>query len=92
MTVNVPLPTEDSATFAAVTHEILQLIRAEVGAVDLSADSDLLSLGLDSLKVMQLVFKLEVRYDINIDEDYADDLTTIGDLAGLIVRLVREQA
>jgi acyl carrier protein len=74
-----------------VTAEILELVRAETGAVDLTADSDLVSHGLDSLKVMSLVFKVEVRYDIHLDEEDADDLRTVGDLANLVVKRVEER-
>ena len=74
-----------SATFEAVTQEIIDLVRTEVGAVDLTADSTLQSRGLDSLKVMSLVFKIEERYDILLDEADADDLRTVADLANLVV-------
>ena len=60
-------------------------------ALDLRADSTLQSRGLDSLKVMSVVFKIEERYDIVLDEEDADDLRTVGDLAALVVRRIEEQ-
>ena len=33
---------------------------------------------------MSLVFKIEERYDIVLDEEDADDLRTVGDLAALV--------
>lgn len=89
------LPTENVPVFATVpvatvTREILDLVRAEVGAVDVIPSSDLQSLGLDSLKVMALVFKIEARYDIHLDEEDADDLSTVGDLADLVVLRIQE--
>ncbi|HZA08653.1 acyl carrier protein [Mycobacterium sp.] len=86
------MPTRDAvATVEAVTQEIIDAIRADVGDVDLAADSTLQSGGLDSLKVMSLIFKLEERYDILLDEEDADDLRTVGDLAALVVRRTEER-
>ena len=79
------------ATLEAVTQEIIELVWAEAGAVDLTADSTLQSVGLDSLKVMSLIFKIEARHDILLDEADADDLRTVGDLAALVVRRIEEQ-
>ena len=78
-------------TLEAVTQEIIDAIGAEVGAVDLTADSTLQSRGLDSLKVMSLIFKIEERYGIVLDEADGDDLRTVGDLAALVVRRIEQR-
>ena len=57
----------------------------------LSADSSLQSWGLDSLKVISLVFKIEEHFDILLDEEDADDLRTVGDLTALVVRHIEQQ-
>jgi acyl carrier protein len=75
----------------AVTQQIIDLVGKDVGADDLTADSSLQSRGLDSLKVMSLVFKIEEHYDIVLDEEDADDLRTVGDLAALVVRRIEQQ-
>jgi len=85
------MPTDKSAPFEAMTREIIDLIRAEVGDVDLTADSDLHSQGLDSLKVMSLVFKIEARHDIALDDEDGEDIRTIGDLAELVLRHIQER-
>jgi acyl carrier protein len=85
-------PSEKGATAAAVAREIIDFIRAEVGAIDLTADSTLQGRGLDSVKVMSLVFKLESRYEIALDAEDADDLQTVGGLANLVVRRLEERA
>ena len=85
------LQTDKAASGAAVTREIVDLIRAEVGDIDLTADSTLQGTGLDSVRVMSLVFKLESRYDISLDAEDADDLRTVGDLANLVVRRLEER-
>jgi acyl carrier protein len=84
MTLSIP------ATHAGVTQDVVDLLRAEVGAVDLTGESTFQDVGLDSLKVMSIVFKIEARYDIELDEEDADDLRTIGDLARLVVRRIEE--
>jgi acyl carrier protein len=90
--VLMTLPTDKAATAAALTREIVDFIRAEVGANDLTADSTLQSTGLDSVKVMSLVFKLESRYQISLDAGDGDDVRTVGDLANLVVRRLQERA
>jgi acyl carrier protein len=80
-----------TVTLEAVTQQIIDLVGKDVGAVDLTADSSLQSQGLDSLKVMSLVFKIEEHYDIVLDEEDADDLRTVGDLAALVVRRIEQQ-
>lgn len=90
--VLMTLPTDKAASDAAATREIVDFIRAEVGAIDLTADSSLQSSGLDSVKVMSLVFKLESRYEISLDPEDADDIRTVGDLANLVVRRLQERA
>ncbi|HTH86501.1 acyl carrier protein [Mycobacterium sp.] len=78
-------------TLEAVTQEIIDLIVAEVGPVDLTDDATLQSRGLDSLKVMSLVFKIEERYGILLDDADADDLRTVRDLATLVLRRIQER-
>ena len=86
------MSTPDSAiALAAVTQEIIDFVAAELGTVDVTADGTLQSWGLDSLEVMSLVFKLEQHYDIVLDEEDADDLRTVGDLAALVLRHIQER-
>jgi acyl carrier protein len=79
------------ATLEAVTQQIIDLVGNDVGSVDITVDSSLQDQGLDSLKVMSLVFKIEEHYDIFLDEADADDLRTVGDLAALVVRRIERQ-
>lgn len=85
------LPTGQSATIEAVTQEIIDLLRAEVGGVGFTADTTLEGQGLDSLKLLSLLFKIERRYDFVLEEDDGDDLNTVGDLAALVVRRIQER-
>jgi acyl carrier protein len=79
------------ATLEAVTQQIIDLVGNDVGSFDITVDSSLQDQGLDSLKVMSLVFKIEEHYDIFLDEADADDLRTVGDLATLVVRRIEQQ-
>jgi acyl carrier protein len=85
------LPTGESATIEAVTQEIIDLLRAEVGGVGFTAETTLEGQGLDSLKLLSLLFKIERRYDFVLEEDDGDDLNTVGDLAALVVRRIQER-
>ena len=84
-------PTGQSATLAAVTQDIIGLIKAEAEALNLTADSALQDAGLDSAKILSLVFRIETRYGIALDADDADDVRTVGDLAQLVVRRIEER-
>ena len=84
--------TNSVVTLEAVTQQIIDLIGKDAEGLDLTADSSLQSQGLDSLKVMSLVFKIEDHYDIVLDEEDADDLRTVGDLAALVVRRIEQQS
>jgi acyl carrier protein len=84
-------PRNSVVTLEAVTQEIIDLVGADAEALELTADSSLQSWGLDSLKVMSLVFKIEERYGIVLDEEDADDLRTVSDLATLVLRRIQER-
>jgi acyl carrier protein len=85
------LPRNSVVTLEAVTQQIIDLVVSEVGTVNVTADATLQSWGLDSLKVMSLIFKIEDRYGIVLDEGDADDLRTAGDLAALVLRRVQDR-
>ena len=46
--------------------------------------STLATLGLDSLSILELMFKIEDRYDLKITDDTPTDLVTIGDVVKFI--------
>ncbi len=85
------LPTGKSEELAAVTREIIDMIRSETPGADLTADSGLQDGGLDSLKVMSLVLRIESRYRIELDADDGGELNTVGDLARLVLRRIEAQ-
>ncbi|MBV8180448.1 MAG: acyl carrier protein [Mycobacterium sp.] len=83
---------QESEILAEVTHEIIDLVRIEATELDVTADSVLSDVGLDSLKFMSVVFKIEARFDIELQEEDADDLRTVGDLATLVAGRIGEQS
>lgn len=85
------LPNGEPATLAAVTQEIIDLVRAEAGDVELGPDSGLQDAGMDSAHILSLVFRIEARYDIDLDAQDGDDLRTVGDLAALVMRRIEER-
>jgi acyl carrier protein len=88
------MSTENPSTGAreTVAQHIVELAGNDGEIAALTADSSLQSQGLDSLKVMALVFKIEEHYDIVLDEGDADDLRTVNDLAALVIRCIEEQS
>ena len=86
------LTTTSVVTLEAVTQQIVALVGKDAGDFDLAADSSLQSQGLDSLKIISLVFKIEEQFDIVLDEEDADDLRTFGDLAVLVFRHIEQQS
>ncbi|GAY15237.1 acyl carrier protein [Mycobacterium sp. shizuoka-1] len=88
------LPNGEPATLAAVTEEILGLIASETdgAAGTLTAESGLQDAGMDSARVLSLVFRIEARYDIDLDAQDGDDLRTVGELAQLVLRRIQERS
>jgi acyl carrier protein len=82
---------QESDLLDEVAHEIIELVRIEATELNVTADSVLSDVGLDSLKFMSVVFKIEARFDIELQED-ADDLRTVGDLASLVAERIAEQS
>lgn len=82
------LSTDEAAKLAALTQEIIDMIRSETPDAELTAESNLGEGGLDSLKVMSLVLRIESRYKIELDADDGGELRTVGDLAQLVLRRI----
>jgi acyl carrier protein len=83
--------TEQTEKLGAVTQDIIELIKIESPNANLTVDSGLQDGGLDSLRVMSLVLRIESRYGIELDADDAGELRTVADLARLVVRCIESQ-
>ncbi|MEE6167655.1 MULTISPECIES: acyl carrier protein [unclassified Mycolicibacterium] len=84
-------PTEQAPSLPDVTRDIIDMISSEMPLPNLTAESSLLDGGLDSLRVMSLVLRIENRWDIDLDADDADELRTVGDLARLVLHRIEEK-
>ncbi len=58
---------------------------------DVSADSNLADLGIDSLKAINILFDLEEEFDIEIPNDIIADLVTVRDIETTITRLLEQK-
>jgi acyl carrier protein len=83
--------TEQTEKLGAVQQDIIELIKIESPNASLTVDSGLQDGGLDSLRVMSLVLRIESRYGIELDADDAGELRTVADLARLVVRCIESQ-
>jgi acyl carrier protein len=59
-----------------------------VTAAQVTSDATLESLGLDSLSMLELMFKIEDRYGLKITEDMPTDMQTVGDVVVFVDRLI----
>jgi acyl carrier protein len=59
-----------------------------VAAAQITPEATLESLGLDSLSMLELMFKIEDRYGFKITEDLPSDLKTINDVVAFIDALL----
>jgi acyl carrier protein len=80
-------------TEAEVAAEIIRGIRAEAPpTLVVTPESDLFrDLSLDSITLTSLVVSLEDHYRILLNEEDAGEVRTVGDLAALVVRRLRQQ-
>jgi acyl carrier protein len=73
---------------------LLEILRMEPGRMRLTEASNLYELGLESLSVVELLTRIEIRFEIIIDvEDLSAELfRTYGSLLGFVARKVAEGA
>lgn len=83
--------TDQNEKLNAVIQELIDMIKAESPGVNLTVDSGLQDGGMDSLKVMSLVLRIESRYGIELDADDGEELRTLADLARLVLRRTENQ-
>ena len=73
------------------THVVEALSEVAVGDFgEVTADRELVDLGLDSISVAEMIIILEDKVDVSIEMEELQELVTFGDLQALVVKL-REQ-
>lgn len=78
-----------------IVEQVLHVIRDCCDSrltADLSLDTPLRSLRMDSLRMVQIVYELEVALDIEMEEHRLFQLESVGDLAVLAGEAVRSAA
>lgn len=73
-------------------EQILDILRSLVqGGPEITAETDLVAdLSIDSLKTMEILVKIEDRFDISIPINILSDIRTVGDLSLQIRKLLAE--
>ncbi|MEO8548777.1 MAG: acyl carrier protein [Kofleriaceae bacterium] len=69
-----------------IVETIGAMVRAELGAlvVEVTPDTRIADLGVDSLKLLRLVAKLEKRFGIELEDDVIFEVETLRGLADVI--------
>ncbi|MDX2298242.1 MAG: phosphopantetheine-binding protein [Xanthomonadaceae bacterium] len=78
---------------AQITEKVVALITPYVKNLDalktINKDTSILSdLGVNSARLVDIVLSFEDEFGIEVDDDSADSIATIGDAVALIGRLV----
>ncbi|MBW2708472.1 MAG: acyl carrier protein [Deltaproteobacteria bacterium] len=73
-------------------EQILDILRPLVqGGLEITAETDLVAdLSIDSLKTLDILVKIEDRFDISIPINILSDIRTVGDLSLQIQKLLAE--
>ena len=58
--------------------------KLSINASDITADTTLEDLGADSLDVVEVIMALEDEFDIEISDEIAENISTVGDLVDYI--------
>jgi acyl carrier protein len=77
------------------TLETLQTLISEefkLSAEQLRPEATLAELGIDSLELVDLIFKIEDRFGLKIKEDVPRSLVTLGDVAAYVDELLAKQS
>jgi acyl carrier protein len=68
-------------------NEIIAIVKEHVGttkAEGVALDTVFTDAGLDSLDAVELIMKVEEKYDVTISEEKANKLKTVSDLADCV--------
>ena len=73
-----------------VLNQLYELVRPFAKAqVEINEDTDLIDeLGLDSMKVMDMVMQIEDHFDVSVPLNILVDVRTVGDLASQLQPLL----
>jgi acyl carrier protein len=95
--MNQPHPTQvDGKSEQEIRASVREIVMELAPEADPDAPDDVKlvdGLGFHSLALLELAFTLEDQFDLEpIDEDRARDITTLRDIAGLVINELRERS
>jgi acyl carrier protein len=69
-----------------VFDKVQRLIESSPGvaAIEVASDTSIADLGLDSLRLLEIVFELEKHFCVEVDEAALVEVASVGDLALMI--------
>ncbi|CAL9202801.1 unnamed protein product [Musa hybrid cultivar] len=76
-------------------NKVIDIVKKQLALSDdtsLTPESKFSSLGADSLDTVEIVMCLEEAFDISVDEDNSQNITTVQEAAELIEKLVLQKA
>lgn len=86
---------ENNLTNESITNDLISLFKENIqnkNCSEICASSKIKDdLGLDSLDVVELIMKLEEKYNIQIEDEKANQIKTIEDVSKLILELASKQ-
>lgn len=69
---------------------LLEVATGDIGPI--TADRELMDLGLDSISIAEMVIELEDKIDVTLEMEDMKELETLGDLQELVRRVMDESA
>ncbi len=75
-----------------ILDQLYELVRPySKKSIELGEETELIDeVGLDSMKIMDLVMHIEDHFDISVPLNILPDVRTIGDFAGQLQRLLKD--
>jgi acyl carrier protein len=83
-----------ASTIDDITRTVTEIAAAEIGipAANLEPDADLRAMeGIDSVKVLRMIAKIERAYDIELDDEDVFGIATVAGTAIVVEKALREQ-
>jgi acyl carrier protein len=84
-----------TTTLPEITSTVTEIARAALGrpGAELAPDTDLRAVeGMDSVKVLRMIARIEQTYDIELEDEDVFGVATIAGAAALVERSLREKA
>ncbi|WP_018685819.1 acyl carrier protein [Actinokineospora enzanensis] len=78
-----------------ITTTVTAIAAAEIGipAAELAADTDLRGVeGVDSVKVLRMIAKIEREYDIELEDEDVFGVSSVSDVATVVEKALSEKA